>query len=331
MKYMKMMKHFIPVLALVFALSCKKDKGIEAGNIVYEQAITDIKKNEPVLLTFSNSNNTAKVEWAINPTTQTTISEVGNTATITFGLAGTYTVTATAGSISAKYKVVVNNVEYNPYGSNFNMTASKLVNISNNEAIVFSVRNAQGSNISWSVYSQAYNMQIDSANQTASITFSGGGVGSVSASDGVNTQRRTVWVNDPTNSNPNEDTVSFIAGEKLLLTPSVETISGAKHLIIQAKTFNPYHCASDRILSFSFNDEYAIDYSGVIISPQPCSISAQPSCSNSFSNIPAGTHSFVINFGNKTFTGTLTVSSSGVYTFTWTDTSVINISPMIVQ
>ena len=330
------MKNYVKVLLLTIALygmnGCKKTDIPNVDNVVYNETISGIKKNEPVLLTFSNSNNTALVKWVVTPSVGVTINTVGNNATIVFSLAGSYNVTATAGNVSAKYIVNVSDTSFIGYGTSFNMSASKLVNIQTDEPVVFAVHNAKaGSQITWSVFSDSFYVVVDTVNNTATISFYKGGYGVVTATDGTDTQRRTVWINDSSATNPNQDTVSFILGEKLLLTPSIVTIGGSKQLVMQASTTNNYHCPTDKILSFSLNREYMIDYSGVAISPQPCSPVAPATCINSFSNIPVGTHDFTVNFENKTFTGKLNVSSAGVYTFTWPDKSVINISPLVVQ
>ena len=330
------MRNYVKVLLLTIALygmnGCKKDNVPNVNNVVYEETISGIKKNEPVLLTFSNSSNTALVKWVVTPSAGVTINTVGNNATIVFSIAGSYNVTATAGNVSAKYVVNVNDTSFIDYGTSFNMSASKLVNIQTAETVVFSVHNAKaGNQITWEVLSDSFFVVVDTINNTATISFYKGGFGVVTASDGTDAQRRTVWINDFVTTNPNQDTVSFILGEKLLLTPSIVTIGGSKQLVMQTSTTNKYHCPTDKILSFSVNREYMIDYSGVAISPQPCSPFAPATCINSFSNIPVGTHDFTVNFENKTFTGRLNVSNTGIYTFTWPDKSVINISPLEVQ
>ena len=298
---------------------------------MYKETISGIKKNEPVLLTFSNSNNTALVKWVVTPSVGVTINTVGNNATIVFTVAGSYTVEANAGAMSAIYTVNVNDSTYTDYGTKFNLSASKLVNINMEETVVFTVHNLQpGRFVSWGA-NPGTSTIILTSDTTAIITFQNGGRVSGIATDGVDTLRRTVWINDSTTTNPNQDTVSFILGEKLLLTPAIVTIGGSKQLVMQASTTKNYHCPTDKILSFSENRHYIIDYSGVAISPQPCSPVAPATCINSFSNIPVGTHDFTVNFENKTFTGKLNVSSAGVYTFTWPDKSVINISPLVVQ
>ena len=320
------------LLLLIFNSACKKETIIVPDNSVYEQTINDIKREEPILLTFSNSNNSIKVIWTISPTSVTAINAVGNTATVTFSKRGTYTVTGTSGNAIAKYIVKVTGTVYNPYGTNFSLSASRLININAGDPVVFTIHNPSARRIiTWSVFSTSYNIRIDTINLTATVTFNKGGYGSVTASDGIHTERRTVWINDNANTNPNEDTVSFILGDKLLLQPSIQVVGANKQLVISTTTINSYHCATDKILSFSEGSSYMIDYAGVAIAPQPCSANNKASCSNRFTNIQVGNHPFVINYENKTFAGNINVSNTGIYTFTWPNNSAINISPLVVQ
>jgi hypothetical protein len=151
----------------------------------------------------------------------------------------------------------------------------------------------------------------------------------VTADDGVSFQRRTVWVNS--GSNPDLDTVPFIMGDKLQLKPSVEQTTNGKKLVITANTVKKYHCSTDKILSYNSNSEYIIDYSGVLIAPNPCNPRSTAGCANSFKNVQVGTHPFIINFGNKTYSGTINLNAVGTYTFTWADTSEISIYPLVVN
>ncbi len=327
-------KIWVLAILLYGMMGCKKDNVQNLDNTVYEETISGIKKGEPVLLTFSNSNNITKVDWTVTPNIGVNKSEVGNYATLLFSNGGTYSILAKAGNATAKYKVEVIDSTYTDYGNTFNLEAAKLVNINKGEPIIFSVHNAKsGAKISWgaSSASSAYTIIENAANNTATISFNSAGYGTVTASDGIHTEHRTLWINDSANPNSNEDTISFILGEKLLLVPSIQVVNGNKQLIISATTTYSYHCPTDKILSFSDNNEYMIDYAGVVISPQPCSANNKPTTINRFNNLPFGNHPFVINFENKTYSGNVNVSGSGTYTFYWPNNSVINISPLEVR
>lgn len=326
------------LLITFFSLSCKKAVPENQPNtLLYSEKILDIKKGEPVSLTLGDDNITTKVVWTIKPDSNFTIKSVANNATIVFSKAGIYTITATLGSVYAEYIITVDNIQYVPnYGSSFSMTAEKFVNIDENEPIVFSVHNSLlGSSLGWSVFtndtSNSYTISPNSANHTATIIFNGKGYFVISADDGVDFQRRTVWVNNVLNSNPNLDTVPFILGDKLLLKPSVEQTTNGKRLVITATTSKKYHCSTDKILSYNSNSEYIIDYSGVTVAPSPCNPRDLASCTNSFKNMQVGTHPFIINFGNKTYSGTINLNVLGTYTFTWANTSEVSIYPLAVN
>lgn len=327
-------KMWMLVILLCGMIGCKKDSVQLPSENVYEQTITGIKKDEPVLLTFTNSNNATKVEWTVTPNIGVNKSEVGNYATLLFRNAGTYNVIAKAGSITAKYKLEVIDSTYKSYGSTFNLSAAKLVNINVGEPVLFSVHNAkQGVKIRWTANNTTslYTINENAANNTATITFNSAGFGTVTASDGIDTEERTIWINDNATANPNEDTVSFILGEKLLLKPSIQMVGGNKQLVISATTSYSYHCVTDKILSYNDDANYIIDYAGVAIAKQPCSSENKATCDNQFTNIPVGDHPFIINFENKTYKGIVNVNSAGAYTFSWLDNSVIKISPLVVK
>ncbi len=324
---------FFVLLSLVI-FSCKKEmSNSNESSLLYTETINGIKKNEPVSFTFGDDNITKKVIWTVTPNNNFTMSSVANNAAIIFSQSGNYKVTAKFENVYAEYNVSVDNIDFTPdYGSNFGMTASKLVNININEPIVFSIHNPiTGNSLGWSVYSNSYNLTKDDVKKTATITFTSGGYGVVTGDDGINSERRTVWINDSNNTSPNLDTVPFIIGDKLLITPSVEQTTTGKKLVLTASTQKKYHCNTDKILSFNFNNEYIIDYSGVVVSNEPCNPRSAATCINSFKNIQIGNHPFIINFGNKTYTGSFNLNTLGQFTFTWLDTSQVDIKPLSVN
>jgi hypothetical protein len=336
MNYLKIFT--LSLLIAFFSTSCKKTVPENQPNtLLYTEKIVGIKKGEPVSLTLGDDNIKSKVVWAIKPDSNFTINSVANNATIVFNTAGIYIVTATLGNVYAEYTITVDNIQYTPnYGSNFSMTAERFVNIYENEPVVFSVHNSSlGSSLGWSVFtsdtSNSYTVSPNNANKTATIIFNGKGYFVISADDGVDFQRRTVWVNSVLNSNPNLDTVPFVLGDKLQLKPSVEQTTNGKKLVITATTSKKYHCSTDKILSYNSNSEYIIDYSGVTVAPIPCNPRDVASCTNSFKNMQVGTHPFIINFGNKTYSGTVNLNALGTYTFTWANTSEVSVSPLVVN
>lgn len=330
---MKHLKIVIAILILATILiGCRKLVPEKQGNtLLYAETINNIKKGEPLSLTFGDDEVIKKVAWAIAPNSSASITIIANNATIIFSNSGTYVITATMGDVYATYTVTVDNIEYIPnYGTTFTMTAPKFVNINQNEPIVFSALNANnGTSIAWSWFpAAASNVVTDNIKKTATFTFTANGPVAIYASNGVETIRRTVWIG--ADMNPDQDYFNFILGDKLQLIPSLEQSVNGKKLVIIAKTNRKYHCETDKILSFSVNNEYIIDYSGVSISRLVCNARSTASTVNSFKNMTVGTHPFTVNFANKTYTGTVALDATGKYTFTWLDASVVSISPLVV-
>jgi hypothetical protein len=322
------------MLLITLLIGCKKSAPENQGNtLLYKESINNIKKGEPVSLTFGNDEVTTKVVWTINPNANNTISTIANNATITFIAAGVYTVTASMGSVYAQYIITVDNIAYTPdYGTTFTMTTSKFVNIKQNESVLFSVHNTTASSIGWGVFPSDSTITIvrDNINKTATLTFAKPGLFAIYATVGNETIRRTILIDDANNPNPNLINTSFILGDKLQLTPSLEQVGGTKKLVITAKTTRKYNCSTDKILSFSVNNDYQIDYAGLTIASETCGIRSVANCVNSFKNMTVGVHPFTINFQNKTYTGTITLSANGTYTFDWQNNSEVSIFPLVL-
>ncbi len=333
-------KGFLSILVITLVIGCKKNTpDNNSKTLLFKQTIDNIKKNEPVLLTFGDDNFTDKIVWVITPNTNTSIETIANNATIKFNGSGVYTVTASSGNVYAQYIITVDNIDYTiDYGTNFSMTSSKLAGIKQNEPISLSVHNAiTGNQISWAVSTSnpllSYSLHANNAKRTEeTISFSGlTGYATITAIDGIYSQRRTVWVSGDTIISGGSDTTNFILGDKLLITPSVEEVSGVKKLVFTANTSRKYNCTTDKILSFNSNNDYQIDYSGVSISPTTCNTRSVASSINSFKNIQTGTHPFSINFGNKTYTGSFELMSDGKFVFTWPNNNEVTISPLTVK
>lgn len=324
------------VASIVSITSCKKTT--TPSNTIdnlFTEKIDNIKLGEPVLLSYTNPTNTAQVNWTITPNSNYTIEKQGNYATVKFSAAGEYTATAKANNKQATYIVTVVNTVYSNVGTGFSVTASKVVGIAQNEEVVFTANNTTGSNIQWTTTGGVVNtFVVASDTKSAVISFASGSTATVTAIDGSNKQSRTVFINNPASSS-NIDTVPFILGDKIFITPSVQTDAfGVKTLNLLAKTSYLYQCNTDKILSVTDNTNYAVSYGGVAMSSTICSTLAPASCINSFVNMSVGSHPFTINNENKTYTGTIDVSATGVYTFNFTYNilnSLINIYPMVVQ
>lgn len=329
---MKKLINVTLVLCCVMLLfACKKTSSIN-NNIVYEETLKDIEKQEPILLAFNSNTSNTRIMWTATPNTGVTISSVNNTATISFEQAGNYVIQANDNGQIGKYYVTVKDVAYSNYGSSFNLIAPKFYNINANEPLVFKAVNVPtGATIAWSVAAQnGYSININSDN-TATVSFAGTGFGQVRAIANGVTISRTVWVNDIANPTNDKENVSFILGDKLVIKPSKKTINGVNYIQLQATTIKNYHCSSDAILSYSYDDnitkQYIVDYSAVSISKQPCSPTNFATAINSFKQFSANVYPFIVNFKNRTYTGTVTIDAANGYHFTWNDNSEVDIIP----
>jgi hypothetical protein len=154
------------------------------------------------------------------------------------------------------------------------------------------------------------------------ISLKGGNAAIIKVTDGTKTAYRTIFINDATSNNA-IDTVPFILGDKLNITPSLS--NDKKTLYLTANTTYNYQCNSDKMISFNkvIGNEYSVSYGGVIMSSTICPTKATANCINSFNNMVNGTFPFTINYENKTFTGTITVSNN-TCDFNFTNNSLIN-------
>lgn len=319
-------------------MACSKSlPGFNVKELLFTETVDHLKKGEPLSLNFGDDDATEAIEWKITPNTNSTISVISNNALIIFSVAGQYQVTATKGNVYAIYNITVDDIPYIiNYGSDFVFTASKLVDVKVNEMVQLAAKNAPaGSGISWSLTPSSgglsYDFQHDDINKTGTLVLHGAGYVNVEVTVGSYTQRRTIFAYDPTIPIPTQNDFSFMMGDKLQLTPSVEQAGSSKKLVITAKTTRKYHCSTDKILSYSFNGDLQIDYSGVGISPKVCTQRSEASAVNSFKNIGVGVHPFVINLGNKTYTGTVTLDNTGTYTFNWPNTSEVSFTKLSVK
>ncbi|MEI6184245.1 MAG: hypothetical protein WCP65_01875 [Bacteroidota bacterium] len=333
---MKLIYKLVLIWAIVIsAVACTKVTSNEGQNTVFTEKLDSIQRGEPVLLSFNNGNNATVVTWSVTPSDSVTLEKAGAYATFYFAVPGTYTVVASANSKQATYQVKVINKTYNDIGSGFSVTASKTVGVQLNETVLFTAHNANSS-----VYFSTINSTIGVFNPTGSsalISFRGGSSGTVVASDSFHSQSRTIWLSDSL-LNPSLVTVPFIFSDKLNITPSVITDSlGNKTLVLSTKTTYNYQSTSDQILNFTANNKGSLiaSYGGVTMSAAPQASVSPATCVNTFYNLvssTSNTYPFSVNYGNYTFTGTLTVNPNGVFTFNnWLPNGYVSIYPLTVQ
>ena len=318
---------------ILMTFSCKKTTGIEGtGNNLFTETLDSIKMKEPVLLSFDNGISSNKITWNILPDNGVHISQAGSYATLNFDSSGSYIVTASSNNKQATYKVNVLHTTFSDIGSSFGVTASKIVGVRLYDSIIFRVTNATPGNIAWTTSGNTGLIAVSADKLSASVSFINGSTGTITVSDGFHTQSRTIWLNNPTN-NAAIDTIPFMFGDKLNITPSVITDSTGKKLVLSTATTYNYQSNKDQILSFESNttNTYRLSFGGVVMAAVPVAKVLPATSINSFQRIPAGTYPFTVDYASQTFTGTISVSAAGVFTFNWTANNYVSIYPLTVQ
>jgi len=103
------------VLLLGFT-SCNKDENEPTLQGVNASKTSEIKKGEPVNFTFSQAPETSPVQWSVLPDDDSQVIASGNTASVLFSNAGSYTVNAIYGALNGSVNVIVEDSVYNPGG-----------------------------------------------------------------------------------------------------------------------------------------------------------------------------------------------------------------------
>ncbi len=317
------------------AFACKKNITSDSAaiNNLFTDTVPAIKLNEPQLLSFSNGNNASIVKWRVFPNSNYSISTAGIYASLLFRKAGVYSVSANLNNTQATYIITVSDSFYSDLDSGFSLRASKIVNVLPNEAVGFTVNNSPNS--SGFVWTTTGNISsANTASNPAFFGFGSGSTGTVTLMVGNQTRSRTIWLANPLVNNPSIDTVPFIFFDKLIITPSVQKDgTGNKFLIITANTGYNYQGSTDSILNIleTTGQEFTVNYGGVVMASVPSANAKPASCSNIIKNMSVGAHAFRINFGDDTYTGTVTLSASGTYTFNWANNNEVSIYPLVVQ
>jgi hypothetical protein len=102
--------------------SCNKDKNepIQNQSGIDASKTSKINKGEPVDFRFSQAPSGSTVQWSVVPFTDVQITSSGNTASILFGNAGSYTVNASYSTFKGSTSVSVQDSIYNPGGGGSN-------------------------------------------------------------------------------------------------------------------------------------------------------------------------------------------------------------------
>ena len=96
--------------------SCNKDENEPTQSVVDASKTSQIKKGEPVNFKFSQAPEGSAVQWVVDPFNNVQINSSGNTASILFGTAGSYTVNASFSKFKGSTSVSVLDSIYIPGG-----------------------------------------------------------------------------------------------------------------------------------------------------------------------------------------------------------------------
>jgi hypothetical protein len=106
-------------ILLIGSVSCKKerDEKVTEQSSLEASMTSNVKRGEPVNFKLSQVPDTIAVQWSVTPSTEVKIIATGNTASVLFGTAGSYSVNAAYDSITANIQVSVQDSIYSQ-GSN---------------------------------------------------------------------------------------------------------------------------------------------------------------------------------------------------------------------
>ena len=196
--------------------------------------------------------------------------------------------------------------------------------------------------VKWSVGTSSPT-HITPANGQAMILFSSTGTYRITAVYGAadssysDTAVASVTVTDSTYSPPppaNLDT-SSLAGDLITLTPSFDSLG---NLLFTAQTHNSYGC-EPYLVSLLYDAPTpggpitANFYEVISNSTGDCNGIANPATAFEFTNTAAytdGTWPLMVNFGGTSYSGSVTIAG-GSYSFTWSYTSGVVISPLQIN
>ena len=233
------------------------------------------------------------------------------------------------------------------------LTASKTTGIQKGEPVLFTLTGAPaGSIVNWSVFPA--NAQLDATNSDTieSVLFVQSGQYTVTAIINNVTVTSVVTVVDisyksPGNPsyNPNwsdlYDTVSVAIGDNLRITPSAKGDS----LALTAITDNSYSCINNYLNVFfypynSYNSSlseytaaFLLEYTVAIPKSAGCLGGEKKASSTFWIYIPSDNspHYIDVFINSHGYSGTVTRSNDGnTYTFIWSNTSGVTLSPLTV-
>jgi hypothetical protein len=243
------------------------------------------------------------------------------------------------------------------------VNAAKTEGIKKGEPVSFSIENTSGLAAKWSV-SPSSNVILTSDGDKATVYFRRSGSYSVMAATGGTIQRIMVNVTDssfcdslrrdsicgfptdtiPTipkdttrpdttckNCGPHDSTYSLLY-DHINITPIRIDTGGVSGLVIKATTRNVYFCPFNTLLTAfsSTNGSYYVAYTGVFVPGGCTGVQVQATSARVAYPVTDGTHTLKVNVSGVIYTGSFTKTGTQ-YSFNWSDTSKVTISPLIIN
>jgi hypothetical protein len=220
--------------------------------------------------------------------------------------------------------------------SQVSLDASKSTKIKKGEPVSFKFTQApDGSAVTWSV-TPFTDVKINSIGNAASILFSTAGSYSVKASYGTLKGSVEVSVQDsiynPGTGDPSTNVP--LTGDQIHITVSKVDSMGLNGLNFRFITAKKYECLNHTLMfdNIFSGQDLKIDFKSVFIpSDAFCSAGEDyASSGTAWYPIASGSHLFTVVLDGKTYTGSF-VKTGSTYTFTWTYTAGVTLTPLVIN
>ncbi len=213
---------------------------------------------------------------------------------------------------------------------NNSLEATKKSAILKGEPVVFTMPQATGNTVNWSVNPSA-NTQLSTSGNKASILFASKGTYVVTAVSGNNTTSTSVSVLDSIYDGSNVTSpaiLPFVSNETIKITVSKIDSGAISGLLLSSITNNAYQGLGNSLVS-TFTPgtkSFGINFQKVSLMAGYSNGASKAGGFHFFYPIADGSNTLTINFNGTTYTGTI-VKNGNAYSINWNYSSGITISP----
>ena len=220
--------------------------------------------------------------------------------------------------------------------TNAQLVATKSLAIKIGEPVVFTLKSAPVSAVTWSVIPNT-NVKINADGNSASVLFGISGKYSVLANSGQIIVEKSVAVQDSIyNGNSGSICVTIVplTGDQITLTPTIIDSMNISGLIIYALTANNYECLNNNIISnvTQRGSDYQINFLGISGPGASNCTGGQAKAAGFIFLYPVtdGAHSIQFLLNDTTYSGSF-IKSGNKFTFTWPYITGVKLSSLIIQ